>query len=276
MRLANVRKPKYLFLENVQGLLSHDSGRTFATILCAMEDCGYNAEWQVCNTKYTGIPQNRERVFIIGFLRGNSRPKILPIRGTTSKAIELQKQFVNTITTRTVGAKSTGSYVVEGKQLPQEPKLKQILGGKDANRVYDATGIARTLKANSGGGGAKTGLYAVPVLTPQRANKRQNGRRFKENGDEMFTLTTQDRHGIFDGKRIRVLTQKECFRLQGFPDEYYERAAAVNSESQLYKQAGNSVTVNIIYEFGKKFKEIENAESGSIHTTKKKGEITDE
>lgn len=149
--------------------------------------------------------------------------------------------------------------------------------------------------------GAKTGLYAVPVLTPDRTEKRQNGRRFKENGESMFTLTGQDRHGVMikeatakgyteahegdsinlsvpnsktrrgrvgkgvantldtscaqgvlDGYRIRKLTPRECFRLQGFPDEYFDRAAAVNSDSQLYKQAGNSVTVNVIYEIARR------------------------
>lgn len=68
----------------------------------------------------------------------------------------------------------------------------------------------------------------------------------------MFTLTSQDRHGVVLGRRIRKLTPKECFRLQGFPDEYFERAAAVNSDSQLYKQAGNSVTVNVIYEIARR------------------------
>ena len=62
---------------------------------------------------------------------------------------------------------------------------------------------------------------------------------------------------IDDGVRVRKLTPRECFRLQGFPDEYFDRAASVNSDSQLYKQAGNSVTVNVIYEIAKKLKEIE-------------------
>ena len=149
--------------------------------------------------------------------------------------------------------------------------------------------------------GAKTGMYAVPVLTPDRKEKRQNGRRFKENGEPMFTLTGQDRHGVMikeatekgyaeahegdsinlavpgsktrrgrvgkgiantldtsctqgvlNGYRIRRLTPRECFRLQGFPDNYFNRAATVNSDSQLYKQAGNSVTVNVVYEIAKR------------------------
>ena len=143
---------------------------------------------------------------------------------------------------------------------------------------------------------------AVPCLTPDRINKRQNGRRFKEDGEPMFTLTAQDRHGVLiknatkDGYteahpgdgiqlsycesntrrgrvqsssssstlqcndsqgtltedfRIRKLTPKECFRLQGWTDDYFEKAQFVNSDSQLYKQAGNGVTVNVIYDIAK-------------------------
>ena len=129
----------------------------------------------------------------------------------------------------------------------------------------------------------------IPVelfLTPDRTEKRQNGRRFKEAGEDMFTLTGQDRHGVMihdfynhntrsdgnigtltrncggtgqcgsfgisEGFRIRRLTPKECFRLQGYPDEYFERARKVNSDSQLYRQIGNSVTINVIYEIAKR------------------------
>lgn len=105
---------------------------------------------------------------------------------------------------------------------------------------------------------------AIPVLTPDRKEKRQNGRRFKENGDPMFTLTSQDRHGVavreatqqgmLDEMRIRRLTPRECFRLQGWTDEYFERAALVNSDSQLYKQAGNGVTVSVIQAISERLK----------------------
>ena len=125
------------------------------------------------------------------------------------------------------------------------------------NRVYDPQGLAVTLSSGGGGMGAKTGLYAVrPCLTPNRMKKRQNGRRFKEDGEESFTLTGQDRHGVLldDGQevRIRKLTPKECFRLQGWTDDYFEKAQFVNSDSQLYKQAGNGVTVNVIYEIARR------------------------
>ncbi|MCI4714619.1 DNA cytosine methyltransferase (plasmid) [Clostridioides difficile] len=99
-----------------------------------------------------------------------------------------------------------------------------------------------------------SGVLVNAVLTPDRVNKRQNGHRIKESGEPMFTLTAQDKHGILKNGDIRRLTPKECFRLQGFPDDYYDRAASVCSETQLYKQAGNSVTVDVVEEIAKKLK----------------------
>lgn len=130
-------------------------------------------------------------------------------------------------------------------------------------------------------------MVVCPVLTPDRAEKRQNGRRFKDDGEPSFTLTAQDIHGvavqaamenipsedheghiveIYPGCyvwavwyekyqcfiAIRKLTPRECFRLQGWTDDYFDKAAFVNSDSQLYKQAGNGVTVNVVYEIAKK------------------------
>ena len=115
----------------------------------------------------------------------------------------------------------------------------------------------------------------VPVLTPDRAEKRQNGRRFKDNGEEAFTLTSQDRHGVMVSSdageqlnavwydkyqcyiAIRKLTPRECFRLQGWTDDYFEKAQFVNSDCQLYKQAGNGVTVDVVEEIGKAIAEVE-------------------
>lgn len=96
----------------------------------------------------------------------------------------------------------------------------------------------------------KDGLICVPVLTPDRPEKRQNGRRFKDDGEEMFTITTQDRHGVFDGFKIRRLTPRECFRLMAFPDEFIFAV----SDSQLYKQAGNSVVVRMFVKLYKQLK----------------------
>lgn len=241
-------RPKYLIAENVKNFFSVNGGWDFLQAIIELDEIGYDVEWQLLNSKNFGVPQNRERVYIVGHLRDRSRPKVFPIQRSNAKT------------------------------------LNQIIGGMQGNRVYEIDGLSCTLASQAGGQGAKTGLYLInknenqikfrndfncidanyykgldahqartgvlevrPVLTPDRLEKRQNGRRFKEDGEPMFTLTSQDRHGVYDGYRIRRLTPKECFRLQGFPDTYFEKAAAVNSDSQLYKQAGNSVTVNVIH-----------------------------
>ena len=124
-----------------------------------------------------------------------------------------------------------------------------------AGRIYSANGISPCL--DSCGGGNRMPKIVRPCLTPERIKKRQNGRRFKEDGEEMLTLTGQDRHGVLldDGREIRIrkLTPKECFRLQGWTDDYFEKAQFVNSDSQLYKQAGNGVTVNVIEAIARRF-----------------------
>lgn len=253
-------------------------GRTFGIIISTMDELGYDVEWQVLNSKDFGVPQNRERVFIIGHLRGTGSRKVFPIRDGSKEVDDLQRQETGTITTRTGANNSVGTYIVESEQQAQAVSGVYT---QDSERFHKAPlkGLSRCLKANKHDAGV-----VIPVLTPDRAEKRQNGRRFKEDGDPMFTLTGQDRHGVaiyqkprgnnkgglhdiaptlsssswqennslISGCRIRKLTPKECFRLQGFSDEYFERARAVNSDSQLYKQAGNSVTVNVIYEIARR------------------------
>lgn len=277
-------KPTYLLVENVKNLLSIHGGFDFVAVLSEMDEAGYDCRWQVLNSKDFGVPQNRERVFLIANLRSRGGREILPVQGTDGAA------------------------------------LKQVIGGKQGERVYDPAGVSVTLLSNAGNFGGKTGLYFVDytynhpkitenargiiakynagittwgsnsgvleahaVITPERMEKRQNGRRMKAAGEAMFTLTSQDRHGVFlcretdssgqpvlwvqNGKktqsqaldctcqvgtmmkcgRIRRLTPKECFRLQGFPDELYEKAAAVSSETQLYKQAENAVTTTVAF-----------------------------
>jgi len=213
-RILKVKRPKIVLLENVKGLLNHEGGKTFRTIIQTLSELGYNVQWMVLNSKFFGVPQNRERVFIIGSLRGTSRPEILPFResdGIPAKELQVLRN---------------SSY--------------------DTDRLYGTEGIARTMRANAGGKGAKTGIYAV--LTPDRAEKRQNGRRFKGPGEPSFTMTGQDIHGVTDGTQIRRLTPTECERLQGFPDGWTEGF----SDTQRYKMMGNAVTVNVIKALGEK------------------------
>lgn len=257
-QLKEEDKPTYLFIENVKNLLSVNGGWDFARLLIEMDRAGYDAEWQVLNSKDFGVPQNRERCFIIGHLRGRSTSKVFPIEGTDGK---------NSVSLKLFGC-------INGRNSQRE-------------RVYDSGGLSPTISTVPGGNTEpKT---AIPVLTPDRTEKRQNGRRFKEDGEPMFTLTGQDRHGIAieveeATKRldtscnqgifvkvsdelivyavwyekyqcyiaIRKLTPKECFRLQGWSDDYFEKAQFVNSDSQLYKQAGNGVTVTVIETIARK------------------------
>lgn len=161
-RLAKKIKPEILFLENVKGLLSHENGNTFETIITEMGEMGYIVEWQVLNSKYFGVPQNRERVFIIGYFGGKCRGKIFPVR-ENSKA----DYVIPTLTTRYYAGQANGAYLRE-----ISPK-----GNPQSYRVYDTKGISTTLASNAGGVGAKTGLYAVKDkirrLTPKECERLQ-------------------------------------------------------------------------------------------------------
>ena len=192
-RFASILRPKYLFLENVKGLLSHENGITFETIISTLDELGYNVEWQVLNSKNFGVPQNRERVFIIGHLRGASTRRIFPLSSTGRQVDKYQEQSTNTLTTRYPNSQGVGSYIIES----ESQKVKSIgnihPSGKGMNgEVYQADGLAPTITTNKGEGQK----IAIPVLTPDRMYKRQNGRRFKSDGEPMFTLTAQDKHGI--------------------------------------------------------------------------------
>ncbi|MGQ7454342.1 DNA cytosine methyltransferase [Streptococcus suis] len=237
-RFASILRPKYLFLENVTGLLNHDNGNTFETILGALDELGYDAEWQVFNSKNFGVPQNRERVFIIGHLRGAGGRAIFPFGGGDKEIGSLQGQSTNTITTRYGEAQGSGSYIIEG----QQPKIIQRGHGYNQGCEHD---ITPTLTSNSWQENNHVKVYDF-------YNRKTK--------DEVGTLTASGHQGntkagtfgILDGIRIRKLTPRECWRLQGFPDWAFDRAQAVNSNSQLYKQAGNSVTVNVIEAIAKR------------------------
>lgn len=86
-RIIREKRPRFLLLENVKGLLSHDQGATFFTIITTLDELGYDLQWQVLNSKNFGVPQNRERVFIVGHLRGTSRPQVFPLNGTSKNDI---------------------------------------------------------------------------------------------------------------------------------------------------------------------------------------------
>jgi len=237
LRLAKKRKPKYLFLENVRGLLSQDGGSAFATILNAIHGVGYEQiQWQVLNSKNFQLPQSRKRVFIVAYSGKKPPSKIFPIRRKTKNSI---KQIANI------------EEDIRNRDNPQ------------TGRIYDSKGVSPTLTKVQGGGQIPKILENYEeiraILTPNRLEKRQNGRRIKNVGEPMFTITKQDKHGIvsvYKGDiKIRELTPLEYWRLQGFSDEDFYKAKNIGmSNSQLYKQAGNSVSVPVIEEIAKRLK----------------------
>lgn len=362
-QLEEEDKPTYLFIENVKNLLSVNGGWDFARLLIEMEQGGYDAEWQVLNSKDFGVPQNRERVFIIGHLRGRSASEVFPVEGANGEnSVSIighkdgyQKNTQVFATDGITEALDTG----QGGGRGHHAAIKIIgkINSSQDGKIHSTDGMSQCCSAGNG----NSPKVAIPVLAPDRAEKRQNGRRFKENGEPMFTLTGQDRHGVAieplgiirnvrteHGKEIRKeyeagnidisrheflaheirddgisntlstvqkdnqlatkvseatkqgyaecrvgreiantldtgcnqgifvqvseeltvyaiwyekyqcyiairkLTPKECFRLQGWADDYFEKAAFVNSDSQLYKQAGNGVTVTVIEAIAKK------------------------
>lgn len=229
-RAAKEIQPPLLFLENVKGLLSHDQGRTFRTILSTLDELGYDAEWQALNSKDFGVPQNRERVFIIGHLRGTGGRPVFPIRGENGTTIK-QVGNINNSTSFGWNPQTGRVYDTEGLS----PTLNTMQGGdrQPKIRVREATkqGFAEASVGDS-----------VNLAHPN--SKTRRGRVGKQIAN---TLLTGESQGVVEPNfRIRKLTPRECWRLQGFPDWAFDKAQEVNSNSQLYKQAGNSVTVNVI------------------------------
>lgn len=253
VRLVDTFRPEVFIFENVKGLLSNNGGRDFEKVLRTVADLGvYGCEWQLVNTRWL-LPQNRERVFFVGHLAGSSKPEVFPFKEGDSRF----------------------DHIIEG-----EENTSWALRARD---YHDPSNV----------------VQVNPVITPNRKEKRQNGRRFKDDGEEMFTLTAQDRHGVsitsaskkgyeqaYEGdgittnypksksKRgrvgrgeahtlntyphqatlqnsiIRKLTETECERLQGFPDNWtkygdYNGQVKEVASGLRYKLLGNAVTVDM-------------------------------
>jgi DNA (cytosine-5)-methyltransferase 1 len=292
-RIIRVKKPSYFVAENVAGLFSVNDGRDFYQTIRLFADLGYDVQWQLLNTVWF-LPQNRERIYFVGHLRGLPRPEVFPI-------IPANREITCAI---------------------KQPIFKW--GNSEIGVVIDD--VCPALKSSEGGGIRKR--PCIPVLTPDRSEKRQNDRRFKEPGEPTFTLTAQDIHGVMvvgmldgkghdqirrvydpaqispslcvngggnqepkilqrargnnpggifetaptlskssyehnnhlvDGYAIRKLTPLECWRLQGWDDKDFYKAKVVNSDSQLYKQAGNGISIPCAYEIGIRLGDVCNA-----------------
>ena len=288
-RFASILRPKYLFLENVRGLLNHDGGATFETIIRTLDELGYDVEWQVLNSKNFGVPQNRERVFIIGHLRGERTRNVFPISGE-SQSISSQSvvkignvnpsgngmngevyQADGLAPTLTTNKGEGQKIAIPMFTLTAQDKHGILIAGKlpgnhDQNsRVYDTDGLAPTLSTMQGGGQepkirvkeATSKGYAEAEIgdSVNLSHPNSKTRRGRVGKQVANTLLTGESQGVIEPDfRIRKLTPRECWRLQGFPDWVFDKAQEVNSNSQLYKQAGNSVTVNVIAAIAKELK----------------------
>ena len=307
-RLVADKRPAYFILENVPGLLSHDKGRTFHTILSTLSELGYGVEWKVLNSKDFGVPQSRKRVYLVGYLDRRCAGKILPFpaangtsliqirTGSQGKRVYSPEGLSCTLTSLAGGmGGKTGLYEmgVPIKENTKQGYKMAYLGdsidlgyaGMNTRRGRVGHQIAHTLTTGIQQGtlhfvdlsppplvtehcrclntrqsgihnhkGECSGVLkeegARAVLTPGREETRQNGRRMKEPEEPMFTITATDRHGVAYRGRIRRLVPRECLRLQGFYDWQIDRIEQDTSDSQLYKQAGNGVTVNVIEAIG--------------------------
>lgn len=248
-QLKDEQKPSYLLIENVKNLLSINGGRDFGKLQIELDEIGYDVEWDVLDTAEV-LPQHRERVYIVGHFRGRGTRNVFPITRKGEPTSD-ERQKINIIGTT-------------------KPASSTRLGQRDV--VYDSNGLMGTLGATDykqpkqiavcGGGlepklaireatkrGYAEGYEGDSINISQPNSKTRRGRVDKQRAN---TLETGLNQGVIESDlRIRKLTPLETWRLQGFTDEQFYKAQAVNSNSQLYKQAGNSVSVPVVYEVAK-------------------------
>lgn len=264
-RIAKAKRPKILLLENVKGLLNHDNGGTFETIVRTLDELGYDVEWQVFNSKYHGVPQNRERVFIIGHLRGSSTGQIFPISTTSNQSYKRDsgEQIANSLQSP---GHASGNYrgmnmvywasSQEGWQNRDISEASPTLKGQNdlcrqplivqqhshsgpdgkGRGVRTFEGVCPTLAGQMGTGGNNVPMVAQALQTDG----------FLRQGSSFGTDKPQS------SRNIRRLTPTECERLQGFPDGWTQGV----SDTQRYKTLGNAVTVNVIQFLGERILEV--------------------
>ena len=261
-RIMKAKKPKFAIFENVKGLLNHDGGKTYETMLRTLDELGYNAQWGILNTKFHGLPQNRERVYIVANLRERSSTKILFERGDdiTDKVERTKLGFIGNYHTKSGIAHQRSGVLSEDSVAPclnasdyKEPRIVKIgdIDGLNTqySRVYDSEGVSTTINAQGGGLGAKTGLYKIGTV----GNDSLSNRIYSDKGVSATLCAGNNgggkrMGGLYNtGDKVRRLTPKECFRLQGFKDEMVELGYKLGiSDTQLYKMAGNAVSVPVV------------------------------
>ena len=255
-RCLKDKQPKYFIAENVKGLISHDGGKSVEWICESMCELGYVIDLEILNSKYFGVPQNRERIFIVGIRKDVYESKSQELNGQTQSVTSGESQGYN-------------GYNPFPKTFEEYTTIKDYLRGICGPKILSIPGtdgqhqgvenpsepVIPCLTARGEGeyhaGMQLIGQEVKAVMTPNRAENRANGRRIKDEGDPSFTLTAMDVHGITDGYAIRRLTPTECERLQSFPDGWtkygtFEGVPKEMKDSRRYKAMGNAVTTSVI------------------------------
>lgn len=271
IRCLREKQPRYFIWENVKGVMSSRGGWDFANILTAFSESGYSLWWQVLNAKDFGVPQNRERIFVLGF-REESPKEIFFEPGGSGQA-DINK------TIRTGGRGSTDNKhswdLVFMGAVNSEKKWQKgnnlSRNYPQGNRVYSTDGLASTISSQGGGMGAKTGLYIVAQRgrNPQNPKSRKSGLPTEQmlepnlNGVSNALTSVEKDNYVFDGK-VRKLMPIECERLMGWTDNWTkfgrpEKGETIEiSDSQRYKMCGNGVVSSVIRELTERFFAVNN------------------
>lgn len=233
-------RPTYLLYENVKGMLSSNKGFDFLEILVEMESLGYDKiEYNLLNSKDFWIPQNRERVFTVGHFRGRGSRKVFPV-GEYCETPGIKVIGSTKPEFRTIGQRDD-VYSTEGIMgcltASEFKQPKQILVRENTKKGYVEAYEGDGIRLDHIGGATGRGR-----IQPQSSG----------------TLTTGSHAGVIDkGFRIRKLTPRECWRLQGMPDSIIDKVIAAGiSDTQMYRGAGDACTVNVIYEIAKRLGNI--------------------
>ncbi|MEC1270918.1 DNA (cytosine-5-)-methyltransferase, partial [Bacillus vallismortis] len=287
VEILKEKQPKYFVFENVKGLINHDKGNTLNEMTKAFSEVGYRIDLELLNSKFFNVPQNRERLYIIGvredliendewvlengrndvLAKGKNRLKELniksfnfnwPLQATVKKRLREtledfvdEKYYLNEEKTRKLVEQLTASP--QQKHKSREPLMvgHVNLKGHDAiKRVYSPEGVSPTLTTMGGGHREpKIAVKCIGNLNP--SGNGMNGKVYDSNGlSPTVTTNKGEGHKIIEEQpkyKIRKLTPLECFRLQAFDDEDFEKVFAEGiSNTQLYKQAGNSITVTVL------------------------------
>jgi DNA (cytosine-5)-methyltransferase 1 len=245
IRLIYECRPSFFIWENVKGTFSSNNREDFAAILQAFANIGgYRLEWQLLNTKWF-LPQNRERIYLVGYLRDGSRGQVFPIGESNGAHNELSKQQAHTCTLTTrYGADGNGSYIIERELNAQ--KIAAMRG-----RYNDDNKTEQRLEINNEG--ISNTLTSVTKDNYVIGDFRNDeGYRERLDGNSP-TLKSQGQPIV---NKIRRLTPIECERLQGFPDNWtkYGKEKGLISDSQRYKMCGNAVTVDVVEAVAKRLK----------------------